>query len=301
MDDFDALDAGSEAAADESANVPESTRDKGRGGRGRGKGGGKSTGKSKVKNDSCYICPEKKLRNSKFCKDHNRAYENMKYQVQRDKEMPAFNQVMGDPGKAKVAIEDFLRDNPEGSSRKRLVEWASFKREQGVRVAFTVGEGEVLLDIDDYFVERAQPRGKTRQESDEAFKELMKGPYEREGEGPLTKLWLPKLKERMRDRTHYSDASMVEGSKQIKDVDRKEKEDLMLVCQSSVGGHDSTFIRSASSHGAVAIEAPVVKEEDQEEDSKAEKKQKKSSNVADERPKKYGKLKKERIYIFFTI
>ena len=125
MDDFDALDAGSEAAADESANVPESTRDKGRGGRGRGKGGGKSTGKSKVKNDSCYICPEKKLRNSKFCKDHNRAYENMKYQVQRDKEMPAFNQVMGDPGKAKVAIEDFLRDNPEGSSRKRLVGWAS--------------------------------------------------------------------------------------------------------------------------------------------------------------------------------
>eukprot|EP00435_Cladocopium_sp_Y103_P028473 s3755_g7.t1 len=267
MDDFDALAAQSEQGGDEEPNVEQP---KGGKGKGKGRGGGKASGKGRAKNDNCFVCPEKKLRNSKFCKDHNRAYENMKYQAQRAKEMQAFTQIMGDPGKAKVAIDDFLRENPEGSCRKRLVDWASFKREHGVR------------------------------ESDEAFKELLKGPYDREGEGPLTKLWLPKLKERMRDRSHYSDASMVEGSKQIKDVDRKEREDLMQVCQSSVGGHDSSFIRSAGTQQALAIEAAPVKEEEAEEE-KPDKKAKKVANVADERPKKYGKLKKDRGDLFLHI
>ena len=291
MDDFDALE-NQEPKPDAVEGAGGSSR-KGKKGRGKGSGGGAS----KEKNTDSFICSEKKLRNSKFCKVHNRAYENMKYQAQHVKppELQAFNQIMSDPGKAKIAVDQFIADNPEGTSRKRLVDWASWKREHGVRVAFTVREGEQLLDIDDYFIERAQPRGKTRQESDEAFKELMKGPYDREGEGPLTKLWLPKLKERMRDRTHFSEASVVEGSKQMKEVDKKEKDELMQVCQTSVGGHDSSFIRgvSAPSH-AIADAAPVAaKVEEEEATTKPGKRPKKGGNVADERPKKYGKLLKD--------
>ena len=134
----------------------------------------------------------------------------------------------------------------------------------------------------------------------------MKGPYDREGEGPLTKLWLPKLKERMRDRTHFAEASVVEGSKQIKDVDKKEKDELMQVCQTSVGGHDSSFIRGVSSNTpAIADVAPVkAKTEEEEIDEKPGKKSKKGASVADERPKKYGKLRKDmgeiiQLWIFF--
>lgn len=126
----------------------------------------------------------------------------------------------------------------------------------------------------------------------------MKGPYDREGEDPMTKLWLPKLKERMRDRTHYADAAVVEGSKQIKDVDKKEREDLMQVCQNAVGGHDSSFIRSNSGLPSLANEASASQkpkvELDEDPDSKEkDKKRKSSATVADERPKKYGKLEKE--------
>ncbi len=298
MEDFEALETQEEKPDEELQGSS------GRKGRGRGKGAS-AKASSKQKNTDCFICSEKKLRNSKFCRAHHRAYENMQYQAKNAKpcETASFNQVMTDPGKAKIAIDQFITDNPEGTSRKRLVDWASWKREHGVRIAFTVREGEQLLDIDDYFVERSQPRGKSRQESDEAFKELMKGPYDREGDGPLTKLWLPKLKERMRDRTHYADASVVEGSKQIKDVDKKEREDLMDVCKSSVGGHDTSFIRgAAASSTSLAImdtsQSSIKAEVDEDNGQAPHKKGKsRSSNVADERPKKYGKLKKE-IFLF---
>lgn len=117
------------------------------------------------------------MRNSKFCKSHHRAAENMKYQAQNAKppELTSYNQVMNDPSKAKIAIEDFMRDNPEGSGRKRLIDWAAWKRDHGVRLSYTVREGEELLDIDDYYVMRSLPRGKSRAESDAAFKELLQG------------------------------------------------------------------------------------------------------------------------------
>ena len=301
MEDLDELDA---QTADGGENEAETVKPSGKGrGRGRAAAAAKGRGAAKEKNVNCFVCSEKKLRNSKFCKTHNRAYENMKYQARNAKppETTAFNQVMSDPGKAKIAIDQFIIDNPEGTTRKRLVDWASWKREHGVRIAFTVREGEQLLDIDDYFVERSQPRGKTRQGSDEAFKELLKGPYDREGEGPLTKLWLPKLKERMKDRTHFAEASVVEGSKQLKDVDQKEKNDLMQVCQSSVGGHDSSFIRGAAAPKAIADSSVAQKvkteEEDEPEAEKPGKRAKKVASVADEGPKKYGKLKKDIHYI----
>lgn len=158
MDDFDALDNDSAVGDGPDPEVPTARK-------GKGRGKAKAKAKGAARNANCFVCEDPKLRNSRFCKNHNRAYENMKYQATTSKELPAFNQVMTDPGKAKIAIDQFMTDNPEGTTRKRLVDWASWKREHGVRIAFTVREGEVLLDIDDYFVERAQPRGKTRQES----------------------------------------------------------------------------------------------------------------------------------------
>ena len=203
MDDIDVME-GLENAEETESQLDEAGQTKGRG-RGKGRGrASKGTGAGKGKGDSssgkgsglCFICPEKKQKNSRFCRTHHRAAEAMKYQAQHSKppETAAYNEVMRDSGKAKVAIDDFLRENPEGSIRKRLIDWTQWKREHGVRLAYTVREAEELLDIDDYWVSRGQPRGKTRQESDEAFKELSKQAYDREGEGAFLKLWLPKVK-----------------------------------------------------------------------------------------------------------
>ena len=289
MDDFDALtQAEAEASDGNKGGVTAAPKASGKA-KAKAKGGGGKTA------SNCFVCEEKKLRNSKFCKSHHRAAENMKYQAQNAKppELTSYNQVMNDPSKAKIAIEDFMRDNPEGSGRKRLIDWAAWKRDHGVRLSYTVREGEELLDIDDYYVMRSLPRGKSRAESDAAFKELLQGPYDREGEGPLTKLWVPKHKERMRDRTHFVESSVTEGSKQLKNSDSKEKESMMQICQSAVGGHDSSFLRSASTKAITNEAGPVKRGPEQVEESDVPPKRVRKGNVADEAPKKYGKLKKD--------
>ncbi|CAK9036130.1 Uncharacterized protein SCF082_LOCUS21603 [Durusdinium trenchii] len=259
MDDFDALtQAEAEASDGNKGGVTAAPKASGKA-KAKAKGGGGKTA------SNCFVCEEKKLRNSKFCKSHHRAAENMKYQAQNAKppELTSYNQVMNDPSKAKIAIEDFMRDNPEGSGRKRLIDWAAWKRDHGVA------------------------------ESDAAFKELLQGPYDREGEGPLTKLWVPKHKERMRDRTHFVESSVTEGSKQLKNSDSKEKESMMQICQSAVGGHDSSFLRSASTKAITNEAGPVKRGPEQVEESDVPPKRVRKGNVADEAPKKYGKLKKD--------
>ena len=49
-------------------------------------------------------------------------------------------------------------------------------------MSFTLREAEALFGIDGYWVHRGQPYGKTREESDAKFKELLKMSYDREGE-----------------------------------------------------------------------------------------------------------------------
>ena len=143
MDDWDVA-APNSPAASESDEHP--TRGRGRGksscakrakakakakakGRGRKKGAGDEEAdgdpeclQNSSAKDECFCkdCTAKKLRNSKFCRVRHRPYENMKYQATRDDELHAFNEVMMNPGKATVAIKNFMRDNPAGTTRKRF-------------------------------------------------------------------------------------------------------------------------------------------------------------------------------------
>ena len=114
-------------------------------------------------------CRPKKL-NSKFCADHHRCAENMSYQAKAKTppEMNSLLEVLNDPGKAQIALDDFCRDNPH-NGRKKLIDWLSFKRKHGVRVSVTYREGEIEMDILTYWTDVGQPRGWTRQESDDKF------------------------------------------------------------------------------------------------------------------------------------
>ncbi|OLP96399.1 hypothetical protein AK812_SmicGene21385 [Symbiodinium microadriaticum] len=276
-------------------------------GRGRKKGAGDEEAdgdpdclqNSSAKKDECFCtdCTAKKLRNSKFCRVHHRPYENMKYQATRDDELLAFNEVMMNPGKATVAIKNFMRDNPAGATRKRFIDWAMFKREHGVRLSYTIREGEILLDIDDFWVQKGKPKGWTRDQSDGFFRDMAQsGRYEREGEGVDLKLWVTKNKERMRDRTHYSDCAFVEGSKQLKDVDRSEKDEMLSITKSSVSDFNANYLRSVAGTGGFTsqeLEAKAKADEAANEKVEPLPKKTKVANVSDEAPRVYGKVKKE--------
>lgn len=69
------------------------------------------------------------------------------------------------------------------------------------------------MGIDDYWVHCGQPYGRTHEESDNAFREKSNsGLFESEGTGAQQKLWLPKLKERNRNRTVFVENKAEESS-----------------------------------------------------------------------------------------
>eukprot|EP00971_Amphidinium_carterae_P347454 6489472-Amphidinium_carterae.1 len=68
MEDFD-FDPAEELA---------SSAGRGRGGKGSGRGG---RGSKVVAEKTCWICEENRLKNSKWCREHHRAVESMRYQA----------------------------------------------------------------------------------------------------------------------------------------------------------------------------------------------------------------------------
>lgn len=78
----------------------------------------KSQKDKKAENKKCFHGKRSDLKaaNCKFCKKHHRFAESMKYQAGQKK--TTYNDVVGAPSKAAVALDDWERDNPEGSARK---------------------------------------------------------------------------------------------------------------------------------------------------------------------------------------
>jgi hypothetical protein len=152
---------------------------------------------------------------------------------------------MSDAGKAKIAVQEFERDNPSSGSRKKLIDWAQFKKRYGVRVSITQRQGETQMDIDDWWRQRGQKNGWTRAESDVVFRQhVTNGTFEVEGEGPHLSLWVTDLKQRFRDVTKYVDNEEEESSKQIRDPSRAEREALRRTVRESVPDHSEGFLRS---------------------------------------------------------
>ena len=244
-------------------------------------------------------CMEQKCLNSTFCRQHNRFAESMKYQAAQTKELSAYKDVMNDPSKAQVALEDWERDNPEGSSRKRLICWATFRERHGVRVAFTIREGEVQMGIDDYWVHRGQAYGKTRAQSDNEFKEKVNtGKFETEGSGANITIWTPKLKERNRDTTTFVENEADESSKSLKDPSQEEREHLRDVAKTSGAVFSDRFLQNPAS--SINPVPKKRKRPDDGDDAGEDDDQDESAGgpcreaqILDEAPRQHGKLNKE--------
>jgi hypothetical protein len=118
----------------------------------------------------------------------------------------------------------------------------SFEEKHGCRVEVTYRHGETLFTIVDYWVHRGQPYGTTGAESDAEFRAHSRGTCDREGEGASLALWLPKLKERMRDLTHYIDSAVVDRSRQMKDPSTAEREHFRCAVISAAGSLDQAFL-----------------------------------------------------------
>ena len=71
-----------------------------------------------------------------MCSKHHKDSEAIHYQAKQTKNqgnIDAVEHAFSDPAKAKLALEEFVRENPEGRFCKRLIDWTAFKRKCGKR------------------------------------------------------------------------------------------------------------------------------------------------------------------------
>lgn len=219
-------------------------------GRARGRPQGKLGAKKKTKgaenkSSTCFVhgCDARKKGNSDMCADHHKVKESIRYQAERDTEMKSFNEIFSDPFKAEMAINKFRKENfIDGKFRKKLIDWASWKRTFGVRVSYTTRTPEELWDFTDYKDHHSR-RGKTDTWVISAWQALVDDrKVEREGEGTDVKLWLPTKKTRFKEVTQYIDTVEEEGGKQLKDPTADQLGALRNYAKNSAPGFEHAFL-----------------------------------------------------------
>ena len=188
----------------------------------------KKTPKQKATDNKCFAmtCTFKKKAGGRFCVQdhHQRDFDAMKYQVERDGEMKTFDAIFAGPVKAEQALDDFRRDNPTGALRKKKLDWAALKRRHGVTTSVIVRTPETLMDFTDYTYEWMRKRFLNREPAKEemvvikqSWKALVaSNPANCTGEGVDMKIWIESNLQRFRDKTKYCDQSVEESSKAVK-------------------------------------------------------------------------------------
>ena len=250
--------------------IPKSPR-KGRGGgagRGRGAGGRRSCGSqdsgaggTKIKKKAgkfkkCFAaaCEMSKAANSKFCHQHHRDAENMRYQAMQAKpsQLREVNAVLSDGSTGQAALDDWRKENPpDAGGRKQLIDWSQFTKRHGRNISNKESVPETLMTVADYWVYRGKPYGKTRSESDAAFNELKKTRIDRVGQGANVALWIPDLLRRSADTENFINSEQTEWSRVLKNPTQQEREFHRGTALSASGSHDDTFLRGAMAEPAL--------------------------------------------------
>ena len=259
----------SQASASEAGSPQKSRRVKNdkkkrkkKGGKAKAKASPKKTpvSKSRVLDKSCFICPNKKKANSRFCLVHNPPAECIKNQAVAKNELKAFDEVMYNKEKCKLAVEEFMRENPPGKFRKKLIDFGQWRKSYGVRTSTAVHENESEFTAGTWqswatsFGGYDSPRARAK------WKEMMKDPnLDRQGEGADMMIWACTIRTRQRTRERYEDGNFEESSKQLKNLSNQDVDSLKTFALSSASSHTSSFLRSNVGNDVAPVdEAPLA-------------------------------------------
>ena len=226
---------GSEHSA---AKTIKSSKSKRSGGRGRSEQRGKAAKKDnqktekkasgarakKTQKEPCFVCSKPRVGSQKWCAKHRKDYEAMEYQATRDKKLKLFQHSMSVVSQARVALQDFDDQNPEGKFRKSLIDWGHFKRKFAKTNSSTLRRSEVEWTYAEYYDEWIGRRNET--DIKMKWKDMLQSDLEREGDGYDAVIWIPEKRKRMRDVTTSVSHAFEEGSKVTKNLADKEKQHL---------------------------------------------------------------------------
>ena len=195
---------------------------------------------------ACFICPNKKKANSRFCLVHNPPAEVIKSQAVAKNELQAYESVMYSKEKAALAIGQFMMDSPPGKFRKKLIDFAQWKKAYGVRTSMKVNDNESEFTAATWQTYAVNTEGYSEDGARLRWKEMAKDAnLERSGEGAAMKIWVVTVRARQRTRERYEDAAFEESSKQMKNLENTDVDALKtFALSSSANAMNSSFLRS---------------------------------------------------------
>jgi hypothetical protein len=139
------------------------------------------------------------------------------------------------------------------------------------------------MDIDDFCIYMEDKKRKTRLWSEAEFKRLLTTDIDREGEGPLVKIWFEKNPTRKKRTERFVQNELDEGYKTMKDPSKEDRQTLTDFALSSAASHSDRFF-----HGNELTPVKEAAEEVETEGLKS----KKVVDVCDAATKAFEKFSK---------
>ena len=179
----------------------------------------KAKGKKAVVELICfaYSCEDKAKNKNIWCPKHARLAAQWILQATTPDEIKSANEVMGNPLKAELALDELEKAKGD-KSRYPAINWIMVKKMFILSVKITVRDRDVLMDMHDFVAYRSPRVGAAV--AKEEWTKIKLDPrgqgYEYEGEGDLLAVWVAVARERMRDRVKEIAHMMEVASRQIK-------------------------------------------------------------------------------------
>ena len=177
------------------------------------------------------------------------------YQATVAGKRPLVDALILDQSKCIKAVADFDRENPKGKFRKKLIDWGQWQRKYSVEVVHTGRQGEEFWTWADFSDEKSKCNysGQEIMAKWDVLKDDVN--IDREGDDGTASfgLWIPKRKERFRDKIKRVSNDFLEGSKVVKKQKAADAEDLKDFCHKAFPNHTNKFFKE----DVLATESPV--------------------------------------------
>lgn len=220
-------------SADGSPMVRNRSRGRGANGRGRGRGGrGNGTPKA-----LCLVqdCQKPRHANTKWCQEHKRSYDAMRYRADTDAD-PEAKEIWEKLNQTEEHVAEEVRlysiDNPPSAkyARKGLIQWAGYKRKYGIRVTRRDRSSDIPMWEGEFLKWATETKCLPEEEAKEWWKEMKDDPSvvrDHKGRGGRLQLFVPGAvvaRERLRDR--FIENEEEEGSAPVKKAKTSDIEEL---------------------------------------------------------------------------
>ena len=207
---------------------------------------------AEAKFQTCFLdeCPQIRVKNQKWCEDHKRAYAVMYANAKKRNQVEDFQETMSDDDRAKACMRTHCKNNPVGArwSRKKIIDFAEYNQRHGKREYEGELDGDKPMTEFEFLHWAKDTKRLTAQGAQKWWDELEASSCDRDQKGRdpagntgQLRLWVPVEEMRERKRGRYSDSSVLEKSKAMKNLDEEALNQLKDFA--GVRASDSEFMR----------------------------------------------------------